>query len=302
MRIRKCHLTTGGWSVACALTLTIVAHDALAEPIDVRREVDPDVRVIVKNINGTVTVEGWTRTEVTVTGELAEEAEELDVSGSKGRLRIEVKYPSRMRNVRGQTDLELKVPVGADVVVDAVNCNIEASKVEGELRLESVNGDILVEGKPAVVEAQTVNGRIEIAATTSEVKAETVGGRIVLDGVSGEVSAGAVGGSIHVRGGSFESAEFATVSGDIEFTGELSGDGSFDFDTHNGDIVLELPADTSAEFEVSTFSGDIDNDFGPDGRRSRRHGPGRELYFTVGSGAARVSINTFNGDVRLIQK
>lgn len=302
MRIRKYHAATFGWGWACALMLVTVTHDAVAEPIDVRREVDPDVRVIVKNINGTVTVEGWTRTEVTVSGELADEAEELDVSGGKGRLRIEVKYPSRSRNIRGETDLKLKVPVGADVVVDAVNATIAVSKVEGELRLESVNGDIDVQGKPAVVEAQTVNGRIEIAATTAEVQAETVGGRIILDGVSGEVSAGAVGGSIRVRGGAFESAEFATVSGDIEFTGELTGDGSFDFDTHNGDIVLELPENISAEFEVSTFSGDIHNDFGPDGRRSRRYGPGREVYFTVGSGEARVSINTFNGDVRLIRR
>lgn len=299
---RKHHLTRSGWGLTGLLALLCGASLTAAEPIDVKREVDADARIIVKNINGTVTIEGWTRTEVSITGELAEDAEELEVTGSGSRLRIEVKYPSRTRNIRGETDLQIKVPFGADVVVDVVNSPIDVSKVEGELQLESVNGDITVEGKPRVVEAQTVNGRIEIAAQTSEVKAETVGGRIVLDGVSGEVSAASVGGSIRVRGGSFESAEFASVSGDIEFSGQIKGDGSFEFDTHNGDVVLELPGDISAEFEVSTFSGDIDNDFGPDGRRSRKYGPGREVYFSVGSGDARVSINTFNGDVRLVRK
>ena len=260
-----------------------------------------DVLVTIKNINGTITVAGWERKEVEVTGTVSGDAEGLDVTGTEKRIKIEVRYPENEHNVHVEADLDVKVPVGAGVRVSVVNSPITVSKVEGEVELEAVNGDIEVSGKPASVEAQSVNGTIGVMASTDRAEVETVNGRIVLDGVSGDVSAGTVGGSIQVTGGKLERGKFSSVSGDIDFSGSLDGKGTFDFETHNGDIQLQLPASVSAEFEVSTFSGDIQNDFGPTGTK-RQFGPGRELSFSTGSGDARVTINTFSGDVRLVRK
>ena len=43
----------------------------------------------------------------------------------------------------------------------------------------------------------------------------------------------------------------------------------------------------------------LENDFGPNGERTSRFTPGRALDFTAGSGSARVSVETFSGNVRL---
>jgi DUF4097 and DUF4098 domain-containing protein YvlB len=213
-----------------------------------------------------------------------------------------VELPRHSRNRDADAELHIMVPAGAEVLVDVVNCPIDVSKLEGNLDLESVNGDITITGKPKRIKASTVNGDLEVTATSAQVEVGTVNGRILLDGVSGEVRAGTVGGSIDIRGGSFDDAEFETVSGDIDFVGELQGSGRFGFEAHSGDIVLTLPANVSAEFDVSTFSGDIDNELGPPARRSNEFGPGRELFFSTGDGKARVTINTFSGDVRLLKK
>ena len=285
---------------ACAVALWVGA--AAARPVDERRPVAADARISIKNVNGTITVEGWSNKEIHVTGTIGEDVEELAIDGTENRLRIEVELPNHSHSRDTEADLNIKVPVGAEVEVGVVNCPIDVTKVDGILELESVNGNVTVSGKPTSVSASTVNGRITLTVTSADVEAETVNGRILLDGVSGEVAAASVGGSIEVRGGKFDRAEFQTVSGDVDFTGTLQGSGTFDFEAHSGDVILTLPANVSAEFDVSTFSGDILNDFGSSGERKSKFGPGKELYFTTGGGKARVSINTFSGDVRLVKK
>ncbi len=289
------------WLVTVSI-LALGAGSAHARPVDERRPAAGDARITVENVNGTITVEGWAKKEVHVTGTIGDDVERLTLDGSERRLRIDVELPRHSRNRDADADLHIMVPAGAEVLVDVVNCPIDVSKVEGDLDLESVNGDITIAGKPKRIKASTVNGDLEVTASSTQVEVGTVNGRILLDGVAGEVRASTVGGSIEIRGGGFDDANFETVSGDIDFTGDLQGSGRFGFEAHSGDVNLTLPADVSAEFDVSTFSGDISNDFGPQGRRTSEYGPGRELYFTAGGGKARVSINTFSGDVRLVKK
>lgn len=285
-----------------ALWMVLQAGIASAETVDELRTVTAKPRVSIENVNGTVTVEGWERKEVHVTGTIGADVEEVEVDGTEDRLHIEVILPRHGRNLRSEADLLIKVPVGAEVNVDVVNCPIDVSKVEGALGLESVNGNITVVGKPARVSAQAVNGRIEITAPCTDVKAETVSGRIVLDGISGELAAATVGGSIEVHGGKFESAECRSVSGDIDFDGDPDGSAAFELEAHSGDVILRVSPGISAEFEISTFSGDIVSAFGQTARRTSEYVPGRELSFSLGSGSARISISSFSGDVQVMKK
>ncbi len=305
MRDTKKHRICTRVALASVATMWVVLLQtgvAFAKTVDERRTVSAKPRISIENVNGTVTVEGWDRKEVHVTGTIGEDVEEVTVDGTEDRLRIEVILPRSGRNLRGEADLLVKVPVGAEVNVDVVNCPIDVSKVDGALALESVNGNITVVGKPAKVSARAVNGHIEVTAPCTDVEAETVSGRIVLDGVSGELAAATVGGSIEVRGGKFENAECRSVSGDIDFDGDPDGSGAFELEAHSGDVTLRVSAGISAEFEISTFSGDIDSAFGQTARRKSEYVPGRELSFSLGSGSARISISSFSGDVHVVKK
>ena len=164
-----------------------------------------------------------------------------------------------------------------------------------------VNGDIAVTGRSERISAHTVNGTIEVTAESERVEAQSVGGRIVLKNIHGDVTATTVGGEIDVEGGRFERGKFSSVSGSIQFTGGLDAKAVLQTESHSGDVVLTLPAEVSAEFEVTSFSGRIHNDFGSSGS-GRQHGPGRQLSFSTGQGDARVTINTFSGDVQLVKK
>jgi DUF4097 and DUF4098 domain-containing protein YvlB len=270
-------------------------------PIDERRPADAEARITIGNvINGSVTIKGWDRKEVVLSGTLGDGTEGLEISGSEKRIKIELDYPKGRWDRRIEdTDLIVQVPRLGEIHVSGVNADIEASEMMGTLELETVNGEIVITGAPRSIEAQTVNGSIEIDAESQEVDVESVSGEIVLSGLRGEVSAASVSGDIEITGGEFDEGDFASVSGSIHFEGILARDGTFDFESHSGTIRLLLPASVSADFEISTFSGDIENDFGPEARRTSDYAPGKELIFTTGDGAADVVISSFSGEVIL---
>jgi DUF4097 and DUF4098 domain-containing protein YvlB len=290
-------------AVFVILTVCTTTLSLAGEPIDERRPAAPDGRISIENLSGSVTVEGWDREEVAVSGTLANDAEELEITGSETRIKIEVIFPDFSKKIHdADSDLKVNVPHKSWVRVSGVNTIIEISKVSGTLELESVNGEITVSGEPKAIEAQSVNGKIRVESSTSKVDAESVSGTVILLGVQGDVSASTVSGDIEVTGDEFETGDFSSVSGAIEFDGTPGETSSLDFDSHSGTVTLLLPEDLSAEFDVNTFSGGIDNEFGPEARSTSKYAPGKELNFTVGSGDARISVNTFSSTIRLMMK
>jgi hypothetical protein len=278
---------------------------AARTPIDESAPADPDGVVTIENLIGSVTVEGWNKNQVSVTGMLGEGPEELEFDADGDETTITVVWPDRKIHTEGRnaaTDLEVKVPEGSEVRVEGVNLTIDVSGVTGEVSLEAVNGSISVDGSPEELGVETVNGSIEISVSSEAVEAETVNGDVIITADAEEISASTVNGSIEISGGTLKEGRFGSVSGDIEFRGDLARQGSLEIETHSGSVTLVLPRDVSAEFEVETFSGKIVNDLGPKARKVSKYAPGWELEFVTGSGEAQVEISSFSGKVEIRKK
>ncbi len=283
------------------LLLALCAGTAQAqEKVDVSKPARADGTVVIKNVSGSIVVVGWNKKEIHVEGTLGKGTEKLEFDVDGDRAEIVVKLPHNAKNVDG-SDLVINLPQGSRVKVSTVSADITAEKVTRKLSLESVSGDVTASGKLDEVKAETVSGDIELTVECEDVSAESVSGDIQLTGVRGDVNASTVSGDVSVEGGKFRRFDSSSVSGNVEFRGELEKDGSYSFSSHSGDVVLRLPAKVDAEFEVSTFSGDIDNDFGPKAQRTSKYAPGMELNFETGSGSASVEVSTFSGDVELIK-
>lgn len=124
---------------------------------------------------------------------------------------------------------------------------------------------------------KTVNGGVEAERLGSDVDVSTVNGSIRASG-AGVVSARTVNGSI------------TAAMGRANWPGDLR------FESVNGGITLDLPADLSAEVSAETLNGDIETDFsinmiGSVGRR--------RLNGVIGSGGRKLSLKTVNGSIRL---
>jgi DUF4097 and DUF4098 domain-containing protein YvlB len=273
---------------------------AAAEDVDRTLDAAADGSVNISNISGSVTVDGWNRDEVQVTGELGKNVEELIVERSGSKVMIKVKVPKR--GGRGiESDLHVSIPARSSLDVGTVSADIEVSGVLGYQKLEAVSGDIETEAYEADVRAGTVSGDVQVRGRgkNAETRGNTVSGDVTFFDVAGIVDGESVSGDVTVFGGSFDRASFNTVNGDVEFTATLRDGGKLTAETVNGDVELDFEGEVSGHFDIDTFNGDIDNCFGPKPERTSKYAPGQELNFQEGDGDARISLSTMNGDISI---
>jgi DUF4097 and DUF4098 domain-containing protein YvlB len=284
------------WAAGAFLALSAGAQQG--EKVDKRHPAAPDGVVEIEVPAGTLSVVGWDRPEVWVTGTLGRRVASIEVTGEARRVRVEVDTEG-YNPLRARADLEVHVPAGSRVEVEAFSAPIKASGLSGSLKAETVHGGISVSGSLQEVSLETVNGGVDLAGTAERTAIEAVNGPVTIKGARGRLKASAVNGSLTVEGEAFEAVELETVSGALTFRGTLRPKASLDADSVSGAIELWLPAEVAADFSVETFSGSIANDFGPEAESRSRHTPQKELSFTTGGGGATVSVSSLSGSIRL---
>ncbi len=275
---------------------TAVAAEEINQTIDAAS----DGAVTVSNVAGMVEVEGWSRNQVEVTGELGDDVEELIFERDGDE--VEIKVKTKRRNSHDiSSNLFIKIPGASSLEIHTVSADIEVNEVTGEQSLESVSGDITTEAHDSDVDVNTVSGDLEVSGDNKAIRSRlsSVSGDIDTENLAGEIGAESVSGELVVVNGVFDRASLGTVNGDIVFHAQLLDDGRLDVETVNGDVDIEFAGDVSARFDIETFNGDIRNCFGPEAERVSKYAPGYELKFTEGGGSGRVTIETLNGDLRL---
>jgi len=287
-----------------AITLGfLLAMPVMAEEVNETLDAAADGQVDISNIAGAITVTGWSRNAVEVTGTLGRNVEELIFERKKDKVTVKVKVPRH--GGRGiDSDLHINVPQNSSIDVSAVSADIDVTDVLGEQRLHTVSGDVSTESAGSDVTAESVSGDVEVTGDKSDTatQASTVSGDVTLFRVSGTVSAESVTGRVIVDEGSFSRADLNVVNGELLFQARLHKDGKLSAETVNGAVDVELVGDVSATIDVSTVNGRIRNCFGPEPERTSKYAPGWSLRFTEGDGDGRVDISTVNGGVKLCRK
>ena len=241
----------------------LLVSAAAAEEVDRTLDAAPDGQVDISNIAGSITVKGWSRDQVEVTGTLGKKVEELVFERDGDTVTIKVKVPKR--SGRGiDSDLYISVPQNSSIDVSAVSADIDVSDVKGEQELNTVSGDVTTEAAGEDVAAESVSGDVEVRGENKdcETEANTVSGDVTLFRVAGEVNAESVSGDVIVDEGSFNRVDLSTVNGELIFQSALRKDGKLSAETVNGDVDVEFVGDVSAKIDVSTFNGRIRNCFG----------------------------------------
>jgi DUF4097 and DUF4098 domain-containing protein YvlB len=269
------------------------------EEIDERRTVEGPIDLLIENASGGVTIRGWDRNEVEITGSLGKNVEKLEINSDEHNFSIRVVLPKGSRNRVGSTELNVRAPATSDVRVQAMSSDVEVREIAGELDLHAVSGDIIVRDIRDDAELETVTGDIEVKGSVGELEAKTLSGDIWANAVTNSAELETVSGEIVVEGESINSLECKLVSGNIKFEGTLGESAEVELECHSGNIVITLPADTSAAFDCETFSGGIRNAFGVEAEKKSQLGPGRVLRYEQGGGDADVEMKTFSGNITI---
>ena len=277
-----------------------IAETAAGREINEILDVSPNSQIDISNTAGDIDIEGWSRNQVEVTGELGSGVEDLQFERDGDDVTIKVRV--LRNNSRGiSSDLQIKVPVNSSIYVHGVSADIDVAGVLGEQFLASVSGDIDAEIYASDIEVSSVSGDVELQGDDEDMRANvhSVSGDVDLQNFAGEIEAASVSGDLAIIDSAIDRAAVNTINGDLVIHAALREGGRLTVETINGEVDIEFSGEVSARFDIGTTNGDIRNCFGPEPRRTNEYGPGYELRFTEGDGAGRVDISTLNGDLRL---
>ena len=289
--------------VILATFALVATGTAAGESINETMDVSPDSWITVSNTAGDIEIEGWSRNQVEVTGELGSGVEELIFERHDDEITIKVKVPQH-HSSRISSDLQIKVPETSSISVQGVSSDIDVSNVHGEQNLGTVSGDVETEVFGSDIEASSVSGDVELQGDDKDIRTQinSVSGDVEMQNIAGEVEASSVSGDVLIVDSEFDRASLNTTNGDLVFHARLRNGGRLQIETINGEVDVEFRGDVSAKFDISTFNGSISNCFGPNPERSNQYTPGYDLIFTEGDGSGRVTISTLNGDLRLCKE
>jgi DUF4097 and DUF4098 domain-containing protein YvlB len=237
---------------ASLLAMSFAALPAWAE---VREEfhktvaMDADGTLSLKNINGSVEVAAWDRNEIQIDAVKTASSEQklrearIEVAGSGHSVDVQTKYPEH-NNDGAKVEYTVHVPRGARLSP-----------------VETVNGDIKVNGPQGRIKASTVNGKVEVWNSAGELDIESVNGEV-------KASLSSAGKS-HVK-----------------------------LNVVNGGVALQLPASTNAHVKASTVNGDIHSDLPLQVEKSK-YAPGASVDSNLGSGGETIELESVNGSIYL---
>ena len=127
---------------------------------------------------------------------------------------------------------------------------------------------------------ETVNGDVEIEGIASTAIVSTVNGDLRCSGLTGNAELETVNGSIEVKFAKLDDSQKASL------------------DTVNGSVTVYLPADASVSVEAETVNGSIKaGDFNLAANKGRY--VGSDLNGVIGTGDARLALETVNGSIKV---
>jgi hypothetical protein len=289
------------WSALAAVLA--VPTLAAQRSVDIRRAVTPTASVRITGAFAELRIRGWTKDSVVITGTIPVDARfgggfmSPTAAGSPG-----AKFYLETSSGIPAGKLELRVPVSARVWAKSGSATIDVEGVTGGLDLNIIGGSVHVAGNPHELTVESMDGAVSVDGSPSWVRLKTATGDIVFNGGSEDAGLATVSGTIRVPAGRFDRARIQSVTGAVDFAGDVARGGSLDIDTHGGAIDLRLPRTIAADFDIATVAGTVENALTKRAALPGREGRGQEIGFTTGGGGARIYVRSFKANIRLLAR
>lgn len=259
-------------------------------------------RLVLSNNAGEVVVRSWDQDKVRIQATHGAR-ETISAETTDMTLRIRTQRTGGSRGPGGLVDYQITVPRWMPVNLSGTYLDATIEGTTAEVTVETVHGNARVSGGNGAVSLRSVEGLITVDKASGRVQATTVNEGIRITNVSGEITAETTNGDIFIDNATTSNLEAFTVNGEVTFNGTIRDNGAYRLGTHNGDIRVGLGGANNATIFVRTFQGDFAADFPvqlPEGQNPRSGS--KRFNFTLGSGSARIELQSFGGDIVLARK
>lgn len=265
-------------------------------------DVAKGTRLVLSNQAGEVVVRSWDQDRVRIQANHGTR-EQISAETTDNTLRIRTIRASGSRGPGGLVDYQITVPRWMPVNLTGTYLDATIEGTAAEVTVETVHGNAKVTGGNGNVSLRSVEGVITVDKANGRVQATTVNEGIRITNSQGEINAETTNGDIFIDSATTSALEAYTVNGEVTFNGTIRDNGVYKLGTHNGDIRVGLGGANNATIFVRTFQGDFSADFPvqlPEGQNARSGS--KRFNFTLGSGSARIELQSFGGDIVLARK
>jgi DUF4097 and DUF4098 domain-containing protein YvlB len=265
-------------------------------------DVTKGTRLVLSNQAGEVVVRSWDQDRVRIQASHGAR-ETISAETTDNTLRIRTQRSTGSRGPGGLVDYQITVPRWMPVNLTGTYLDATIEGTQAEVTVETVHGNAKVTGGNGAVSLRSVEGVITVDKANGRVQANTVNEGIRITNSSGEITAETTNGNIFIDNATTSNLEAFTVNGEVTFNGTIRDNGVYKLGTHNGDIRVGLGGANNATIFVRTFQGDFAADFPvqlPEGQNARSGS--KRFNFTLGSGSARIELQSFGGDIVLARK
>jgi len=271
--------------------LGAVAGLMLAQQTDTTLEVQQGARLEVDNFGGEIVVRTWAQNRVRVQATHSSR-DHIDIRASTRAVRVEAESRRGMPHL---VEYQITVPAWMAVELQGVSTDMVVEGTRATIRVETVEGDVRVTGGRDEISLQSVGGAVTLSGAQGRVAVSSVDGDLRLSDIVGGITAETVDGSIIIEKAESDAVDANTVDGDILYLGAIRNNGRYVLTTHDGVVTVSIPQETNATISVATFDGRLDASFPLQLRDTKA----RRFSFTLGNGAARVELETFDGAILL---
>jgi hypothetical protein len=247
-----------------------------------------------------VQVIGWEKDSVDVSGVIATGSRFQmfggTPSGATKGIKGYVELPNDHAVIEGK--VVMRVPRDARVWLKTGSADIDVSGVTGGVDVNVVGGSITVHGNVRELRAESMDGNVVIDGVAEWARLKTATGDITLKGGT-DIGASTISGTIRASGADIERAKLEATTGAVFFASGLVRNASIELETHSGNVDIALPWKSDFEIEAATITGTIENRMTKLPPSPGREGRGMTLTTQGGSGGSRIVVRSFKGGIAL---
>ena len=262
---------------------------------------------MLDTFDGSIEVHSWDRSEV----EVEIEKRAMD-QGLIDQIKVEAEQQGNkvIVKVTGPSNSEFHgVTIGMHVsptarlrVAVPKSTNLQARSGDGSIRIEQVEGKVVLTTNDGSVTATSVAGDLQVRSGDGSIRLDEVSGKIDLETQDGSIGLDAKPTVLHAKTG--DGSIRATIAMDAVMSD------NWDITTGDGTVVLTLPSSFDSELDAETNDGTVRANHpelttvvrvgGEDGdeRRERR----RVLRQKMGEGGKMLRVRTGDGTLRIESK
>jgi DUF4097 and DUF4098 domain-containing protein YvlB len=307
------------------LVPVLLATSALSvfagEKIEKSLSADDVSSVSIENLRGEVTVIGWDKAEVSVKGDLEDDAEKLVFKKDGSDIRIKVIVPHEHRNNWHNNDgsvLTIHVPqsvrvnfdgVSSDISLENLQSSTEAKTVSGQIKAKNLSEHVELMSVSGDIDSHDLSGKIYLSTVSGDINDKNSAGRIQLKAVSGEIDSQSkakeifvnnVSGDVELNLAEVDELIISNVSGDSQGRLSLNDNGVVKLSSVSGSVKMKFQQGVEANFRLNANAGgDIVNQITNEKAIRAKYGPSSKLRFETGSASGAVRASTVSGTIKV---